>query len=360
MTTFGKLDSMIVHTREPLNAETARAPLAEHSLTPVDRFYVRNHGAVPQIDAASWRLRVSGLVDAELQLSLDDLRAGDLARHEVAVTLQCAGNRRAGLIAVRDIPDQEPWGPGATGTATWGGVALAEVLALAGPGASAAHVALVGSDRAEDAEPPQPFGVSIPLEKALRSEVLLAFEMNGEPLPAVHGGPVRVVVPGYIGARSVKWVERIELRAEPWDGWFQEVVYRLLEPDQEAAPGRGLALGVAALNAEVLVPEDGARLAPGIVELHGYAFAGGERHVARVDVSADGGTTWQAARLRYDLGRWAWRLWHAQLDLAPGEHELVVRAWDSAAASQPERPGPLWNPKGYVNNSWGRITVHVG
>lgn len=360
MTAFGKLDSMIVHSREPLNVETARAPLAEHSLTPTDRFYVRNHGAVPELDASSWRLRVNGLIDADLSLSLDDLRDGDLTRRELPVTMQCAGNRRSGLFAVRDIPGEEPWGPGATGTATWGGVALADVLALAGPSAGAEHVAFVGSDRAENPQPPQPFGASIPLEKALRPEVLLAFEMNGEPLPPVHGAPVRAVVPGYIGARSVKWVERIELRAEPWDGWFQDVAYRLLEPDQEPGPGRGLALGLVALNADVLVPADGACLAPGRIDVHGYAFAGGERHVARVDVSSDGGRTWQTARLRDDLGRWAWRLWHAELDLRSGEHELVVRAWDSAAASQPERPGPLWNPKGYVNNSWGRITVKVG
>jgi sulfite oxidase len=170
---------------------------------------------------------------------------------------------------------------------------------------------------------------------------------------------VRVVVPGYIGARSVKWIERIELRATPWDGWFQDVVYRLLEPEQEPGPGRGLALGEVALNADVLVPGDGARLAAGPAEMRGYAFAGGERHVARVDVSADGGQTWTAAELGDDLGRWAWRLWRAELTLEAGEHELVVRAWDSAAASQPERPGPLWNPKGYVNNAWGRITVRV-
>lgn len=357
---FGKLDAMVVHASEPLNAESPRDRLAEHALTPTDRFYVRNHGSVPEVDAGSWRLRVHGLVGEALELSLDDLRDGGLPRREIAATLQCAGNRRAGLIAVRDIPGEEPWGPGATGTATWGGVALADVLARARPRAGAAHVAFVGRDRSEEAEPAQRFGSSIPLEKALRPEVLLALDMNGEPLPPVHGAPVRAVVPGYIGARSVKWLDRIELRAAPWDGWFQHVAYRLLTPEQEPAPGRGLALGEVALNADVLVPGDGARLRPGRVEVRGYAFAGGERYVARVDVSADGGTAWQTADLDDDLGRWAWRLWRAEMTLEPGEHEIVARAWDSAAASQPERPGPLWNPKGYVNNAWGRITVHAG
>ena len=119
-----------------------------------------------------------------------------------------------------------------------------------------------------------------------------AWAMNGEPLPPVHGAPLRVVVPGYIGARSVKWLERIELRAKPWQGYFQHVVYRLLPEDGTPGPGAGMPLGLVALNADVLSPADGQTVAAGPVEVRGYAFAGGERHVARVDVSLDGGTTW--------------------------------------------------------------------
>ncbi|MEV4420521.1 sulfite oxidase [Patulibacter sp. NPDC049589] len=357
MAAYGKTDTMIVHTADPLNAETSRAALAEHDLTPADRFYVRNHGSVPDTDPAAWTLRIDGLVEQPLTLSLDDLRG--LQRREVAATLQCAGNRRSGLLEVRDIPGEEPWGPGATGTATWGGVALADVLALARPTGTATHVGLVGADVSEEAEPPQEFGGSIRLEKALREEVLLAFEMNGELLPPVHGAPVRVVVPGYIGARSVKWLHHVEVRDRPWEGWFQDVVYRLLQPEQEPGPGVGMPLGEVALNAEILVPDHDARVTAGPVAVRGYAFAGGERHVARVDVSADGGKTWVEADLDEDLGRWAWRLWSTEMHLDRGDHEIVVRAWDSAAASQPEHPGPLWNPKGYVNNAWGRVTLHV-
>ena len=276
-------------------------------------------------------------------------------REEVA-TLQCAGNRRAGLMAIRDIPGEAPWDPGATGTATWSGIALADVLALAGPLDEAAHVGFVGADSSPEAEPVQLFGGSIPLDKARRPEVLLAWGMNGEPLTPVHGAPVRVVVPGYIGARSVKWLERIEVRSTPC---FQDVVYRLLPADGTPGPGAGMPLGPVALNADVLSPVDGETVAVGPVQVCGYAFAGGERSVERVDVSLDGGARWAQAELLEDLGRWAWRHWRIIVDLAPGEHEIIVRAWDSSAATQPEDEAALWNPKGYVNNARPRIRVRA-
>jgi len=355
---YGKRADVIVHEQEPFNAETCHAALAESAVTPTDAFYVRGHGTVPDIDPGAWRLHVGGLVERELDLSLSTLREAFRER-EVVATLQCAGNRRAGLIAIRDIPGEAPWGPGATGTARWTGVALADVLALAGPLREAAHVGFDGADMCPEAKPAQRFGGSIPLDKARRPEVLLAWAMNDAPLAPVHGAPVRVVVPGYIGARSVKWLERIDVRAEPWPGYFQHVVYRLLPEDDTPGPGKGMPLGIVALNADVLAPGDGATVAAGLVEVLGYAFAGGERHVARVDVSLDGGTTWRQADLLEDLGRWAWRQWRITVDLDPGEHEILVRAWDSSAATQPEDEAALWNPKGYVNNARPRVRVRA-
>jgi sulfite oxidase len=355
---FGKRADLIVHEREPFNAETSLAALAEGPVTATDAFYVRGHGDVPDIDHALWRLEVHGLVERELDLSLATLRESFRER-EVTATLQCAGNRRAGLMAIRDIPGEAPWGPGATGTATWGGVALADVLALAGPLDGAAHVGFEGADVSPQASPVQLFGGSIPLDKACRREVLLAWSMNGEPLPPVHGAPLRVVVPGYIGARSVKWLQRIEVGPAPWEGYFQHVVYRLLPEDGTPGPGAGMPLGLVALNADVLSPADGATVAAGPVEVRGYAFAGGERYVARVDVSTDGATSWSQAELLDDLGPWAWRHWRAIVELAPGEHEILVRAWDSSAATQPEDEAALWNPKGYVNNARPRIRVRA-
>jgi sulfite oxidase len=355
---YGKRADMVVHEQEPFNAESGLAALAEGPLTATDAFYVRGHGAVPEIDPDRWRLRVHGLVERELNLSLDTLREA-LPEREVTATLQCAGNRRAGLIAIRDIPGEAPWGPGATGTATWAGVALADVLALARPLAAAAHVGFHGADVCPEAKPVQRFGGSIPLDKGCRPEVLLAWAMNGEPLVPVHGAPLRVVVPGYIGARSVKWLERIEVRSAPWDGYFQHVAYRLLPEDGTPGPGEGMPLGLVALNADVLAPADGDAVKAGAVQLRGYAFAGGERHVARVDVSLDRGASWSQAELLDDLGRWAWRHWRITLDLAPGDHEILVRAWDSSAATQPEDEAALWNPKGYVNNARPRIRVRA-
>ena len=224
----------------------------------------------------------------------------------------------------------------------------------------AAHVGFDGADLCPEAKPAQRFSGSIPLDKACRREVLLAWAMNGEPLAPVHGAPLRVVVPGYIGARSVKWLERIEVRTRPSQGYFQHVAYRLLPEDGTPGPGAGIPLGLVALNADVLSPADGESVAAGPVEVRGYAFAGGERHVARVDVSLDGGASWSQAELLDDLGPWAWRHWRITVDLAPGEHEIVVRAWDSSAATQPEDEAALWNPKGYVNNARPRVRVHAG
>jgi sulfite oxidase len=359
---WGKRDDMIVHETDPYNAEPACAALAGRMLTPLDSFYARNHGPVPLIDPEEWRLAVDGLVEHDLELSLDDLRRR-FTSLTLTATLQCAGNRRSGLLKVRDIPGEHPWGSGATSTAAWTGARLADVLRAAGPREQAAHVAFAAPDISADADPPQPYGGSITLQKALAGEVLLAWAMNGQPIPAVHGAPVRVVVPGYIGARSVKWVERITVAAVPSGNYFQACAYRLLPAEADprtAGPGDGLPLAAIAVNADILRPDEGAILGSGSVHVTGYAFAGDDRGIARVDISVDGGRSWRQADLGEDAGPWAWRVWHTVIDVAPGETEIIARAWDTSAAAQPESPVHLWNPKGYVNNSWARlhITAH--
>ncbi len=232
-----------------------------------------------------------------LELTLDDLQTRYPARSVVA-TLQCAGARRAAMTTIAPIPDEAPWGPCATSTAEWTGVALAEVLADAGLEPDAAHVAFTAPDVSRLPVPPETYGSSIPRGKATAPEVLLAWGMNGEPLPALHGGPLRVVVPGFIGARSVKWVTAVTAQRTPSDNYFQAVAYRLLPADADPASRTGgLSLTSVALNSDILRPDDGARVAAGPVRVSGYAYAGDDRAVARVDVSVDEGRTWRQAEL---------------------------------------------------------------
>src|ERR1041385_1627578 len=181
MIRYGKRDDLIVHEDEPFNAETSPAALAEDPVTANDAFYVRGHGEVPAIDPGEGRRRVGGLVERELSLRLVTLQE-IFREREVVATLQCAGNRRKGLVEVREIPGEAPWGPGATGTARWTGIALADLLALAGASDDAGHVGFEGADLSPEARPEQLFGGSIPLSKARRPEVVLAWAMNGQPL----------------------------------------------------------------------------------------------------------------------------------------------------------------------------------
>nr|WP_184989318.1 sulfite oxidase [Sphaerisporangium rubeum] len=350
---------MCVHSTHPYNAEPPPSALAGHLITPLDTFYVRDHGPIPDIDPVIWRLTVDGLVDRPLFITLEDLRTGFHERTMVA-TLQCAGNRRAGLLTVCDLAGEEPWGPGATSTASWTGVALKDVLARAGLRPQAAHIAFQGADVSGDTTPPQPFGGSIPIHKAVADEVLLAWAMNGEPLTPVHGAPLRVVVPGWIGARSVKWLTHVTARLTPSDNYYQAVAYRLLPAGAAVDDLAGIPLGPVPLNSAILSPVDGARVPPGPTEITGYAFNGDGRAVARVEISLDGGHDWRPATLRAASGPWAWRLWHVTADLPEGETVIAARAWDDAAATQPEDPHTVWNPKGYVNTSWHRVTVACG
>ncbi|MFJ9033244.1 sulfite oxidase [Streptomyces sp. NPDC102274] len=353
---------MVVHEAKPYNAEPPPGALLGQ-ITPLDTFYGRNHGPIPRMDVASWRLRVDGLVDRPLELSMDELRSR-FPERKVVATLQCAGNRRADLMDFRDIPGQVPWGPGTTSTARWSGVSLADVLAEAGLQAEAAHIAFTGSDVSEEPDTPQPFGASIPTVKATSSEVLLAWAMNDQALPTAHGAPLRVVVPGWIGARSVKWLQRITAQAEPTDNYFQ-TAYSILPPEadpQKAEPGDGITLGPIDLNCAILQPDKDAQLPCGPTEVTGYAFAGDDRTVARVDVSPDGGSTWIQAELDAPENPWTWQHWRATLTPPAGETELIARAWDSIGAVQPESAATVWNPKGYANNSWARlhVTYHPG
>ena len=361
MAPFGKHPGLQVRQAEPFNGGPAARFLRQGFITPNELFFVRNHGGVPEVDPASYRLEVDGLVERPLSLSLEDLRS--LPRATVTATIQCAGNRRLEMMAHSPILNELPWDTEAISNAEWSGMPLRDVLARAGVGLGARHAAFTGLDETERHGHRFNFGGSIPLEKGLAGEVILADTMNGEPLPPVHGAPLRVVVPGYIGARSVKWLSRITLREEPSDNYFQAKAYRLFPPHfgpDNVEWEKGLMLGESPVNSVILSPEEGETLPSGRVAVRGWALTGGDRSVARVDVSADGGQTWTVADFVAGEGARAWRFWEAALDLAPGPHEILCRAWDTAAQTQPEHAGQVWNFKGYANNAWHRVRVACG
>lgn len=347
-----------VVSQTPFNGQPALGRLLEGVVTPVEHFFVRNHAPTPRVDAEELRIEIGGMVRRPLRLRLGDLQANFLPVEQMA-TLQCAGNRRTELMAVRPIPEELPWGASAVGNALWKGVSLAEVLDAVGVLDGAAHVAFTGLDQVEKGDQRFGFGGSIPLSKARDPGVVLAWEMNGAPLSPDHGFPLRVVVPGYIGARSVKWVTGIEVRAKPSENYYQSRSYRLFPPDVGAGAvswERGLELGELSVSSVICSPQDGQEVPAGEVEVRGWAMAGGDRTVHRVDVSADHGRTWTVAE-NDPAPAGVWSLWRARLPLEEGSHELLCRAWDSSACSQPEDPAHLWNFKGYMNNAWHRVRI---
>jgi sulfite oxidase len=338
------------HLADPYNAGTPLELLGNSYITPVEAFYVRSHGAVPQLDSEAHCLTVDGLVRRPDAFRLPDLWEG-LARHELVVTLVCAGNRRAEMSRVRPTPSPLQWGADAVGTARWSGVRLADLLQRVGIHEDARHVAFEGADEASTESGPTPFGSSIPLDKALAGDVLLADRMNDEPLTAEHGAPLRAVVPGYIGARSVKWLTRVTLLEHASDNWFQARDYRR----------GGQALAELELNSAITQPLEGATLRAGRNVVRGYALAGSGQQLSSVELSSDGGATWLPARLQVGQGadQWAWRLWEATVELAVGEHELVVRAWDERGTTQPADVAAIWNEGGYMNSAWHRVRARV-
>jgi len=361
VTRYGKHALLHVWTMEPFNAESPPRLLLQSLVTPAELLYVRNHGGVPEVDGASYRLAVGGKLGRPLELSLEDLTER-FARVTVEATLNCAGNRRNQLIEVAPIPGEVPWRDGAIGTGSWAGARLGDVLAAARVDPGARHVSFVGLDEVEADGQVVNFGGSIPLAKALHPETLLAYQLNGAALPPVHGFPVRLLVPGYIGARSVKWLSRITVQADPSANYFQTRAYKLFPPSARPETvdwDGGVMLGEMPVNAAICRPGDGETVPSGQALVEGWAIAGGERLVARVDVSRDAGESWHEAELAEPNRAWTWCFWRIRLELEPGPCELVVRAWDSAANTQPEDPAKIWNLKGYVNNAWHRVGITV-
>ena len=326
-----------------------------YDLTPPGLHYLLIHYDVPVVDPQSWRLTVSGLVANELTLSLDDLRSRPPTT--LAVTMECAGNGRAQLSP---RPLSQPWLLEAVGTAEWTGVRLADLLDDAGTDAGAVEVLFRGIDRGVEGGEEQQYERSLTVDEARRDEVLLAYAMNGEPLPPQHGFPLRLIVPGWYGMTSVKWLEAITVLDRPFTGYQQARGYRFRQtPDEQGEPVDRIV--PRSLMIPPGIPDFATRerrLAPGPCTVRGRAWSG-YGPIARLEVSADGGATWGEARLAPQPSRWSWVAWEWDWDAgAPGSYELCSRATDAEGHTQPlEAP---WNLGGYANNEVQRVPVTVG
>jgi DMSO/TMAO reductase YedYZ molybdopterin-dependent catalytic subunit len=328
--------------------------LLREPVTPIGLHYLLIHYDIPHVDAAAWELTVDGQVAEELTLDLEALQA--LPAHEVVATMECAGNGRARL---EPRPVSQPWLLEAVGTGRWRGARLADVLERAGVEAPAVEVLFTGLDRGVEGGIEQFFQRSLSLADARRPDVLLAYELNGVPLPPQHGFPLRVVVPGWYGMTNVKWLSRITLLSEPFTGYQQARGYRLRQRDDEQ--GEPLtwiyprALMVPPGVPEFMTRERTARA--GRVTIEGRAWSG-LAPVEQVEVSTDDGASWHPAALDGDeLGRWAWRRWSYAWDAGPGRHVVACRARDEAGNEQPTEQ--RWNAGGYANNEVQRVAVTV-
>lgn len=322
-----------------------------HPITPAGLHYLLIHYDIPAVDPESFQLEITGAVERPLTLTLTDLRARE--RVDKAITFECAGNGRA-LLEPR--PVSQPWLTEAVGTAEWGGARLAPLLEEVGTSSTAVEILFSALDKGIEAGEPQSYERAMPIAEA--REALLAYDMNGQPLPPQHGFPLRLVVPGWYGMQNVKWLTKITVLEEHYDGFQNSVAYRMYGPDGE--PGKPVTRMLPrSLMVPPGVPDFMTRtrhVEPGIITLSGRTWSG-HGTIERVEVATDGGANFDPAGLEPALGPNAWRGWSFDWDAEPGEYVLSSRATDSAGNTQPL--DPPWNLKGYANNAVERIAVQV-
>ncbi len=324
---------LVIRNARPLDAESPIEALRTFE-TRNDLFFVRSHHALPTEPSTAWTLTVDGEVARPVTFRLDDIRRMR-AEHRSA-TIECAGNGRGGL----ELPSTSgvQWGLGAVSTATWTGVTLAALLERAGVQTSALHFWMEGADRSPLPTAPL-FLRSVPRETAL-GEALVAYEMNGEPLPLLHGGPLRLVVPRWYGMASTKWLTHVHARATESDNHFMARGYRYAD---------GSPVELMRVKSLITAPRDGEQVDVGTTRATGVAWTG-TGTVAQVEISSDGGRTWQQARVTSEPRPGAWKLWEADVVVqSAGEQRVRARATDTAGHTQPDHASP--NPGGYGNNS---------
>jgi DMSO/TMAO reductase YedYZ molybdopterin-dependent catalytic subunit/rhodanese-related sulfurtransferase len=342
---------LVVHRVHPLNCETSIPALIGGVVMPNARFYVRNHFQTPHLDPLSWRLEVNGLVQQPLRLSLRDLH--NMRSETLMATLECAGNGRSAF----DPPAEgEQWQLGAVSTAEWTGVPLAEILDLAGPTPEAVEIVFRGADQGNvgDAADPIRFERSLPVTDAGHPGSLLAYAMNGEPLPLEHGYPLRLIVPGWYAVASVKWLTEIEVIGSPFTGFFQTKRY-VYETQRNSTVARE-PVRLQQVRSVITQPSAGQEITAGALVVRGVAWSGAAP-IDKVEVSIGGGP-WQDARLIGQQHRHSWRWWEllTRID-SPGGTALRARATDLAGRTQPEQPH--WNRLGYGGNAVQNVPLLI-
>jgi sulfane dehydrogenase subunit SoxC len=350
-----EVDSGISLEELQLAARNHGLPLEalRHDITPLGLHYLLTHFDIPYVDETTWSLRIRGAVERSLELTLADLKARPAKT--APVTLECAGNGRA-LYAPHVV--SQPWLHEAVGTAEWTGTSLGPVLDEAGVARDATEVVFTGLDRGIQGEVEHLYERSLPIPEAMRDEVMLVYAVNGRPLPPQHGFPLRMIVPGWYGMTHVKWLQSVTVVTEPFKGWQQDVAYRLrLSEEEHGEPVTRIL--PRALMVPPGFPDFLSRIrfvAAGPTILAGRAWSGWGP-IERVEVSVDGGETWDDAELGEPRGEFAWRGWSYEWHAEPGEVELSCRATDSTGRTQPSTAD--WNYDGFCNNSVQRVRVVV-
>ena len=348
-------DKLIVRSESPLDFETPVELLDKAWITPNELHYVRMHLPMPKVSLSSWSLTIEGEVNQPLTLSMNDIFKYKETRQ--TVTLECSGNGR--VYSEPPVPGLQ-WEKGAVGTARWTGIPLRDVLKNAGVKATAKHIIMNGMDEPAGSAPD--FVRSIPIEKAMHPDTMLAYKMNDEAIPMEHGFPVRLIVPGWEAAASTKWIMSIRASQTEADGFFFKTAYRI--PNRTVSPGTAVdpddMIPYTALDVKSIFtfPRQGATVRVGSsIELRGFAWAG-EADINRVDVSTDFGRSWNAALLDTDKARYAWRrfryVWKPN---RRGSFVAMTRATDSQGRTQPLVAS--WNPAGYLYNVVDRVRIDV-
>jgi len=359
-----------INSQRPFNAEPPPVLLADYYLTPNDLFFVRNHFPVPEIDPNTYKLEITGVgIEKPIELTLEDLKT-KFEKHTIEVTIQCAGNRRSEMNKIQQVKGLD-WGAAAISNASWSGVKLRDVLQFAGydhKRSGALHVQFEGLDK----DMVQAYAASIPIRKALDElgDTILAYEMNGADIPRDHGYPVRAIVPGTVGARNVKWLGKIILSMDESLSHWQQNDYKSFNPsttwdniDFKSAP----AIQELPVQSAICDPPTNSVIDGHQFTVRGYAVGGGGRKIIRVDVSIDGGKTWQTAKLK-DNGQsldqaWAWTPWEFHVEIPESLKgktlEICCKAVDSSYNTQPDTFAPIWNLRGVLSNAWHRISVKI-